>query len=998
MVVKDTASPLVLAEDGSLPPGSDAVRYDLDGVHDESCTTADVYQRAARPLGEQALAGVNVTMLCYGQTGSGKTHTMLGEESSPGLAFLAAEHLLASPSAPSIFFSFCQIYEKVITDLLPATATGQHAPADPTAHLKVRSTADAGVVVEDLVAWPVSELADIHRLVSRGSAARISAGTALNSTSSRSHAVLTFYIETSPSDTEVLLSKLHLVDLAGSERVKDSEVTGTRLREAININLSLFNLSRVISALGNKKKSTRVPYSDDVLCSLLRDALGGNSRTAFIATVSPASTHASETSSTLGFACSCRRVTNRPTVNRISADAAETQRQRQQPWRGKSARGPSRTALAAASRAAAAQLPWAGVCHGDPDRCPGGRLPELLPVSLGPGLSIHSWGDAAAAPAGTALLLHGYPSSSEHCWGNWLVPALVHSGFRVLALDMPGCGASQGTPLRTRSEFNLDAGGPCSVVAAVLAELCIASATIIGVDWGGGIACSLASSRRYNALCDAIVLIHPSYQEVEKGELRRVQCPVMVLWAKDDAFHSYSKWRPNIETLREGSKKSRRTFAAHIVPRTADVGWRSSEREQEIVRFLTGVDPLPSAQTLAAKMPEEAAASVGGGTAVAQQAVLFHGDERVRNLQQECAPGWSSELEREACAKLASLNLPEVLQTAAFGSGYQRQGALRTLRDLPLLGQHSVTARRLRDCGLWSAAAASACEGLAALCAAAPRYFRGRRVLGPERTFGALRRMCDGHVEVASQSGLLSEREDAFLLRNQRHELPSDGDVVCLEDGLTCDYSSPLARGVMARIARALCPLAEELGQLNALRSPQADERRTDVQLRCVQCLRDCLDLTTFQRAGGERGTDPTRDYGRCMNDAARFAVRGEGHCHTVTSVMCAFLTPFAPLLGLDMAFREDGAQSHQWCEVTCRPAMDTYVVDLYREDGRLKSGANPRGPSLLRLPAAEAYGHDGDQPFPADTPKTLTGRRLIVAALEPADVMEDLRTHSGDG
>ena len=67
------------------------------------------------------------------------------------------------------------------------------------------------------------------------------------------------------------------------------------------------------------------------------------------------------------------------------------------------------------------------------------------------------------------MCLHGYPSSAEDSFGDWLLPALVHAGFYVLALDFPGCGKSPGPAFgSTRSEFALERGGPADVVAGVL--------------------------------------------------------------------------------------------------------------------------------------------------------------------------------------------------------------------------------------------------------------------------------------------------------------------------------------------------------------------------------------------------------------------------------------------------------------------------------------------------------------------------------------------------
>lgn len=70
--------------------------------------------------------------------------------------------------------------------------------------------------------------------------------TAMNARSSRSHSVFTINLEISQVGPDgkdhIRAGKLNLVDLAGSERQSKTEATGTRLEEAIKINLSLTTL------------------------------------------------------------------------------------------------------------------------------------------------------------------------------------------------------------------------------------------------------------------------------------------------------------------------------------------------------------------------------------------------------------------------------------------------------------------------------------------------------------------------------------------------------------------------------------------------------------------------------------------------------------------------------------------------------------------------------------------------------------------------------------
>jgi hypothetical protein len=118
----------------------------------------------------------------------------------------------------------------------------------------------------------------------------------------------------------VKAGKLNLVDLAGSERQKKTHAVGDRLREAIEINLSLSALGNVISALVDGKVH-HVPYRDSKLTRILQDSLGGNTKTVMIAVISPAGYNYEESLSTLRYASRAKFIKNKPIVNEDPKDA-----------------------------------------------------------------------------------------------------------------------------------------------------------------------------------------------------------------------------------------------------------------------------------------------------------------------------------------------------------------------------------------------------------------------------------------------------------------------------------------------------------------------------------------------------------------------------------------------------------------------------------------------------------------------------------------------------
>ncbi|KAJ0404940.1 hypothetical protein P43SY_005939 [Pythium insidiosum] len=301
--------------------GSDSTReFTFDAALSEEVSQDDVYHHVAFDIVQDALEGFNGTILAYGQTSTGKTHTMLGQDDAldgdqRGIVPRAFEDIFdraeraRTTTKTTVVLSYVQIYCERVFDLL--------APETSPSSILIREDAERGVYLDGAATVAVSSVADCMRVVARGNANRAVASTHMNAHSSRSHAVLIARIErkdyattkansNNVSDaakpTQLLkLSHLYLVDLAGSERVKKARVVGRHVNELKAINLSLSALGNCIAALSRQQPQRHVPYRDSKLTRLLQSSLGGNAKTALVVTVSPSSTEAPETLSTLQF-------------------------------------------------------------------------------------------------------------------------------------------------------------------------------------------------------------------------------------------------------------------------------------------------------------------------------------------------------------------------------------------------------------------------------------------------------------------------------------------------------------------------------------------------------------------------------------------------------------------------------------------------------------------------------------------------------------------------
>uniref|UniRef100_A0A915PBG2 Kinesin motor domain-containing protein n=1 Tax=Meloidogyne floridensis TaxID=298350 RepID=A0A915PBG2_9BILA len=274
-----------------------------------------------------AFCGFNTCVFAYGQTGSGKSYTMMGSKEEPGLIPRLCKELFQrinqNSSNIKVEISFYEVYNERIRDLLSNSKP-----------LKVREHSLLGPIVEGLSIFQVTNVEQIERFISIGNRQRSTATTLMNEQSSRSHSVFSIKITQivvaveDKNFTGETVSKISLVDLAGSERVQKTGAIGKRLEEGSNINKSLTALGKVIAALASNKNNGSttqpkrgtnnkyfVPYRDSVLTWLLKENLGGNSRTTMIATISPSSEHYEETLSTLRFADRAKRIQTNAVVN-----------------------------------------------------------------------------------------------------------------------------------------------------------------------------------------------------------------------------------------------------------------------------------------------------------------------------------------------------------------------------------------------------------------------------------------------------------------------------------------------------------------------------------------------------------------------------------------------------------------------------------------------------------------------------------------------------------
>lgn len=293
--------------------------YRFDYVCPPKESTGDLYKRVGRRLVVAACRGFNINLFCYGQTASGKTYTTLGNASSPGMVLHAVSdifhHIRKSPARQFLLRVSCmEIYNEVVNDLIGGAKNLRVEWKESTKQVYIKG------LTESFIRSP----SDFVQLILKGESRRKTAATHANERSSRSHTIFRIRIESRlrrPDKNgvrKVRSSLLSVVDLAGSECISQLPKGKRKLeRELKHINRSLLGLSRVIMSLtreGNRG-TDHVPYRDSKVTRILRPALGGNSKTLFICTLSPTQNDREVSRNTLRFGSFAQRVENTVSVN-----------------------------------------------------------------------------------------------------------------------------------------------------------------------------------------------------------------------------------------------------------------------------------------------------------------------------------------------------------------------------------------------------------------------------------------------------------------------------------------------------------------------------------------------------------------------------------------------------------------------------------------------------------------------------------------------------------
>ena len=290
-----------------------------------------MYEKVAKKTVIDFTEGYNGTIFAYGQSGSGKTYSMLGPDSVFETLASSDENELYGITPRAVYqifnifkdfersgtkwkltLSYIEIYNEKVKCLL-SKKDG----------LKIREDPNEGFVIPEKESKDCYTPLEVFEGINLASRNRATGATNQNERSSRSHAILQLELIYNSIDGLVRKSHLSLVDLAGSERIAKTGAEGQRLKEAQKINQSLTTLGMVIMSL-TTPGCKHIPFRNSKLTLILKDSLGGSSKTTLLCTASRLKKHSEESIQTLYFASRAKTIKNNAKKN-IILSAGELQ-------------------------------------------------------------------------------------------------------------------------------------------------------------------------------------------------------------------------------------------------------------------------------------------------------------------------------------------------------------------------------------------------------------------------------------------------------------------------------------------------------------------------------------------------------------------------------------------------------------------------------------------------------------------------------------------------
>nr|XP_023963200.1 kinesin-like protein KIF20A [Chrysemys picta bellii] len=294
---------------------NDVKKLDVTQVKQEEIIKAAVLASLKEDMEDTSKSTIQSDSLCILESVSSSSCTSTSLPSDPLVedsVLLDADGTKHQRTQSSVWVSFCEIYNEYVYDLMDVLAISKNQKRKV---LKICEDQGGNSYIKDLKWINVQSTEEACKILKIGNKNRSLACTRMNQHSSRSHSIFSIRLLRLSDEAEPCIlgvSEMSLCDLAGSERCNKTQTFGDRLKEAGNINNSLFILGKCIAALKQKQnpnvKHSYIPFRESKLTRLFQPFFCGKGKACMIVNVNQcASTH-SETLHVMKFSATAKQV------------------------------------------------------------------------------------------------------------------------------------------------------------------------------------------------------------------------------------------------------------------------------------------------------------------------------------------------------------------------------------------------------------------------------------------------------------------------------------------------------------------------------------------------------------------------------------------------------------------------------------------------------------------------------------------------------------------
>ena len=311
-------------------------QFYFEHIFTEKEKTKNIFDIIGKPMCSAILEGFNATIISYGKKNTGKTYTLLGKSifeiqknfhdkennkndiyyeylNNKGILIFCIENIFNTLVLNNYYdnflynisLSFIEVFDNNIIDYFNIENFVDNCAFNYKNIFKKKYNTDI-----NFTKLNISSVDEAFSLLNQGQEIRKSLFNEINMQGIKGHLIITFYFEKINKETnQIFKSSFNFIEISSSNIIKNNY--------NITINKSLETFSYIINQLSDNVKRENILYRNSLLTNLLKDSLGGNSKTSIIVNITPYKNDAIGSFQSLNFSSKFKNILNNPKINEI---------------------------------------------------------------------------------------------------------------------------------------------------------------------------------------------------------------------------------------------------------------------------------------------------------------------------------------------------------------------------------------------------------------------------------------------------------------------------------------------------------------------------------------------------------------------------------------------------------------------------------------------------------------------------------------------------------